>query len=110
MPKADYQFKLVIVGESNVGKTSLLRRFTKDEFDHGVQPTVGLDYATRQIEHEGKVIEAHVWDTGGQERHRTIIAGFYRSSAGALIVFDLTNRASFERCNKWLQVHGGSRR
>jgi len=106
MPKAAYFFKVVLIGDSNVGKTSLLKRFTDSEFEHDAAPTVGVDYATRQIESgDGKTLEAHVWDTGGQERHHSAItASFYRSAVGALVVFDLTSRASFERCQRWLKV------
>jgi GTPase SAR1 family protein len=108
--KPTYFFKLVLIGDSCVGKTSLLRRFTSDEFEHDAAPTVGVDYATRQVEtHDHHTIEAQVWDTGGQERHHSAItAGFYRGVVGALVVFDLTNRGSFEHCQRWLKVRPSS--
>mmetsp|Transcript_30146 Transcript_30146/g.97241 ORF Transcript_30146/g.97241 Transcript_30146/m.97241 type:complete len:222 (+) Transcript_30146:34-699(+) len=104
--KPTYFFKMVLIGDSSVGKTSLLKRFTSAEFEHNAAPTVGVDYATRQVEtHDHQTIEAQVWDTGGQERHHSAItASFYRSVVGALVVFDLTNRASFEHCQRWLKV------
>eukprot|EP00962_Isochrysis_galbana_P012776 scaffold3618_cov129-Isochrysis_galbana.AAC.2 len=99
---------MVLIGDSSVGKTSLLKRFTSAEFEHNAAPTVGVDYATRQVEtHDHQTIEAQVWDTGGQERHHSAItASFYRSVVGALVVFDLTNRASFEHCQRWLKARG----
>lgn len=106
--KPTYFFKVVLLGESNVGKTSLLKRFTSDEFENNAAPTVGVDYATRHVEtHDHNTIDVQVWDTGGQERHHSAItAGFYRSVVGALIVFDLTNHDSFERCQRWLKARG----
>ena len=106
MPKPTYFFKVVLIGDSNAGKTSLLKRFTADEFELNSTPSVGVDYATRQLESpDGQTVEAQVWDTGGQERHHSAItAGFYRSAVGAMVVFDLTNSASFQHCQRWLKV------
>ena len=87
-----------------MGKTGLLSRFTKDEFQADSQGTVGVEFATRQIEHDGKTIEAQVWDTAGQERYRAVTAAYYRNAVGALIVYDVTKRDSFENCAKWLKV------
>ena len=88
-----------------MGKTGLLSRFTKDEFHADSKGTVGVEFATRQIEHDGKTIEAQVWDTAGQERYRAVTAAYYRNAVGALIVYDVTNRDSFENCAKWLKAH-----
>jgi Ras-related protein Rab-11A len=130
MGRAEYMFKIVIVvrclesqpppgcaktrpsrnpargdqGDSNVGKTGLLSRFTKDEFQADSKGTVGVEFATRQIEHDGKTIEAQVWDTAGQERYRAVTSAYYRNAVGALIVYDVTNRDSFENCARWLKV------
>ena len=95
-------------GDSNVGKTGLLQRFTKDEFQADSKGTVGVEFATRQIEHDGKTIEAQVWDTAGQERYRAVTSAYYRNAVGALIVYDVTNRESFENCAKWLKVRTAS--
>mmetsp|Transcript_1623 Transcript_1623/g.3529 ORF Transcript_1623/g.3529 Transcript_1623/m.3529 type:complete len:215 (-) Transcript_1623:77-721(-) len=103
MPKAEYYFKIVIIGDCGVGKSNLLTRFTKDEFALDSPPTIGVDYGKRQIEHDGKVIEAHVWDSAGQEKHRAITSAFYRGAVGALLVYDITDRSSFESCQHWLQ-------
>uniref|UniRef100_A0A7S4C161 Uncharacterized protein n=1 Tax=Chrysotila carterae TaxID=13221 RepID=A0A7S4C161_CHRCT len=103
MPKADYYFKIVLVGDSGVGKSNLMSRFTKDEFHMDSTSTVGVEYATRQIEHDGKRIEAQVWDTAGQERFRSMTAAFYRGAVGALLIYDITKRDSFENCERWLR-------
>ena len=109
MPKAEYMFKLVVVGDSGVGKSQLLSRFTNDEFDLDSKSTIGVEFSTRQIEHDGKTIEAQVWDTAGQERNRAITAAYYRGAVGALLVYDITKRDSFENCERWLKelrTHG----
>jgi small GTP-binding protein len=103
MPKAEYMFKCVIIGDSGVGKSNLLSRFTKDEFTKDSKSTIGVEFATRQIEHDGKTIEAQVWDTAGQERYRAITAAYYRGAIGALLVYDITKRESFENCERWLR-------
>jgi len=103
MPKAEYMFKCVIIGDSGVGKSNLLSRFTRDEFSKDSKSTIGVEFATRQIEHDGKTIEAQVWDTAGQERYRAVTAAYYRGAIGALLVYDVTNRESFEHCERWLR-------
>ena len=95
-------------GDCGVGKSGLLSRFTRDEFQHDSKPTIGVEFATRQIEHDGKTIEAQVWDTAGQERYRAITAAYYRGAVGALIVYDITQRDSFENCERWLKVCGAT--
>ena len=103
MPKAEYMFKCVIIGDTGVGKSNLLSRFTKDEFTKDSKATIGVEFATRQIQHDGKTIEAQVWDTAGQERYRAITAAYYRGAIGALLVYDMTKRESFENCERWLR-------
>ena len=75
-----------------------LAQFTKDS-----KSTIGVEFATRQIQHDGKTIEAQVWDTAGQERYRAITAAYYRGAIGALLVYDITKRQSFENCERWLR-------
>jgi len=103
MPKAEYMFKCVIIGDSGVGKSNLLSRFARDEFSKDSKSTIGVEFATRQIQHDGKTIEAQVWDTAGQERYRAITAAYYRGAIGALLVYDITKRESFENCERWLR-------
>jgi len=103
MPKAEYMFKCVIIGDTGVGKSNLLSRFTKDEFTKDSKSTIGVEFACRQNQHDGKTIEAQVWDTAGQERFRAITAAYYRGAIGALLVYDITKRESFENCERWLR-------
>ena len=103
MPKANYLFKCVVIGDIGVSKSNLLSRFANDEFSKDSVVTVGVDYAKRQIEHDGQVIEAQVWDTAGTERNRAITAAYYRGAIGALLVYDITRRETFENCEKWLR-------
>eukprot|EP01114_Cavostelium_apophysatum_P020329 TRINITY_DN6787_c0_g1_i1.p1 TRINITY_DN6787_c0_g1~~TRINITY_DN6787_c0_g1_i1.p1 ORF type:complete len:1084 (-),score=265.41 TRINITY_DN6787_c0_g1_i1:21-3155(-) len=98
----DYLFKLVLVGNSGVGKSALLARFTRDTFDPSHRSTIGVEFATKTIEVEGKKIKLQIWDTAGQERFRAITSAYYRGSAGVLIVFDLTSRESFHGAKRWL--------
>jgi len=103
MGKANYYFKCVIVGNSGVGKTNLLSRFAKGEFSKESKSTIGVEFSTRQIEHDGLTIEAQVWDTAGQERYKAVTSAYYRGALGALIVYDITKRDSFENCEHWLR-------
>ena len=103
MPKANYFFKCVVIGDIGVGKSNLLSRFANDEFSKDSVVTVGVDYAKRQIEHDGQVIEAQVWDTAGTERNRAITAAYYRGAIGALLVYDITRRETFEHLSSWLE-------
>ena len=92
MPRAEYMFKVVIIGDAGVGKSNIMSRFCKDEFTKDNKSTIGVDFATRQIEHDGKNIEAQVWDTAGQERFKAVTASYFRGAIGALIIYDVTNR------------------
>jgi len=103
MGKANYQFKIVMVGDSSVGKSNLLSRFCKGEYSLDSKSTIGVEYEKRQIEHDNLVIEAQIWDTAGQERYRAITTAYYRGAMGALLVYDITKRESFENCEKWLR-------
>ena len=94
---------MVLVGDCGTGKTNLLNRFTKDTFDVDSKETVGVDFGTRQISHDGKTIEAHVWDTAGIEHYKSMTAAYYRGAIGALLVYDITKRESFENCERWLR-------
>lgn len=99
----DYIWKVVLVGDSGVGKTNLLSRFTKNEFNSESKSTIGVEFATRHIVIKGKTIRAQIWDTAGQERYRAITAVYYRGAVGALVVYDITKMQTFENLSKWLQ-------
>uniref|UniRef100_H2ZB76 Uncharacterized protein n=1 Tax=Ciona savignyi TaxID=51511 RepID=H2ZB76_CIOSA len=99
-----YQFRVVLLGDSTVGKSALLRRFTDGCFLEASDPTVGVDFYSRLIEiTPGTRIKLQLWDTAGQERFRSITRSYYRSSVGALLVYDITNRASFENVSTWAE-------
>lgn len=100
--KFDFSLKVVVVGDSGVGKTCLLLRYVRDVFDPDTQPTLGVEFLTKIIETDKRKIQLQLWDTAGQELFRSVTRGYYRGSAGAFLVFDLTNHDSFEHINRWL--------
>ncbi|CAA7014882.1 unnamed protein product [Microthlaspi erraticum] len=99
----DYLFKVVLIGDSGVGKSNLLSRFTKNEFNLESKSTIGVEFATRTLKVDGKVVKAQIWDTAGQERYRAITSAYYRGAVGALLVYDVTRRATFENVDRWLK-------
>jgi len=99
----DYLFKVVIIGDSGVGKSNLLSRFTRNEFHLDSKSTIGVEFATRSIQHDGKIIKAQIWDTAGQERYRAITSAYYRGAVGALLVYDISKRLTFENVERWLK-------
>ncbi|XP_066573820.1 ras-related protein Rab-42b [Amia ocellicauda] len=97
-----YQFRIIMLGDSTVGKSSLLKRYTEDVFIEFINQTVGVDFYVQFFEVEpGVRIKLQFWDTAGQERFRSVTRSYYRNSVGGLLVFDVTNRASFEHVRDW---------
>ncbi|XP_030074502.1 ras-related protein Rab-39B [Microcaecilia unicolor] len=97
-----YQFRIVLLGDSTVGKSSLLKRYTEGTFLDLINQTVGVDFYVQFLEVEpGIYVKLQFWDTAGQERFRSVTRSYYRNSAGGLLVFDLTNRKSFESVLLW---------
>ncbi|XP_076757483.1 ras-related protein Rab-18 [Xylocopa sonorina] len=94
--------KVLMIGESNVGKSSILLRFTEDEFHENMQSTVGMDYRTKQITIDGNTVKLAIWDTAGQERFRTLTPSYYRDGQGAILVYDVTDRTTFMKLDTWL--------
>merc|ERR1711907_532162 len=92
----DFLFKVVLIGDSGVGKSNLLSRFTRNEFNRESKSTIGVEFATRSVPCEGKTIKAQIWDTAGQERYRAITSAYYRGAVGALLVYDITKQSTFE--------------
>ncbi|KAI6673174.1 hypothetical protein NL676_001080 [Syzygium grande] len=86
----DYLFKLVLIGDSGVGKSNLLSRFTRNEFNLESKSTIGVEFANKSLRVDGKVVKAQIWDTAGQERYRAITSAYYRGAVGALLVYDVT--------------------
>lgn len=91
-PSYDYLFKVVLIGDSGVGKSNLLSRFTRDEFCLESKSTIGVEFATRSVAVDGKTVKAQIWDTAGQERYRAITSAYYRGAVGALLVYDITKQ------------------
>ncbi|GLU18325.1 hypothetical protein SLE2022_346310 [Rubroshorea leprosula] len=100
--ECDYLFKAVLIGDSAVGKSNLLSRFSKDEFRLDSKPTIGVEFAYRNVRIADKIIKVQIWDTAGQERFRAITSSYYRGALGALLVYDITRRATFDNVKKWL--------
>jgi len=98
----DYLYKIVLIGDSGVGKSNLLSRFTRNEFNIETKSTIGVEFATRSIQTDGKIIKAQIWDTAGQERYRAITSAYYRGAVGALLVYDISKTATFKNVERWL--------
>lgn len=104
MSEDDYDmiFKVVLIGDSGVGKTNLLSRYLKNEFSFDSKTTVGVEFGAKRLEIDGVKIKAQIWDTAGQERFRSITNAYYKGAKGALLVYDCTRRDTFENINKWV--------
>lgn len=99
----DLLFKLLLIGDSGVGKTSILFRFSDDAFTPTFISTIGIDFKIKTIELRGKKIKLQIWDTAGQERFHTITTSYYRGAMGIMLVYDITNSKSFDNILKWLR-------
>eukprot|EP01036_Dinobryon_divergens_P032180 gene32180-41720_t len=99
----DYLFKVVLIGDSGVGKSNLLSRFTRNEFNLESKSTIGVEFATKSIQVDSKIVKAQIWDTAGQERYRAITSAYYRGAVGALLVYDISKRSTFENVERWLK-------
>uniref|UniRef100_A0A8R1TJ42 Ras-related protein Rab-39B n=2 Tax=Onchocerca TaxID=6281 RepID=A0A8R1TJ42_ONCVO len=99
-----YQFRIILIGDSTVGKSSLLRYFTEGKCAEICDPTVGVDFYARMVEVKpGYRIKLQLWDTAGQEKFRSITRSYYRNSVGVIVVYDITNRSTFEHVAQWLK-------
>jgi len=101
--KADYLFKTIVVGDSGVGKSSLLLRFTDNDYHENFCPTIGVDFRVKTVVHEDKSIKLNIWDTAGQEKYQTICYSYYKGADGILLVYDVTDEQSFRNVEKWLE-------
>ncbi|PWZ38033.1 GTP-binding protein YPTM1 [Zea mays] len=98
----DYLFKLLLIGDSSVGKSCFLLRFADDSYVDSYISTIGVDFKIRTVEVEGKTVKLQIWDTAGQERFRTITSSYYRGAHGIIIVYDITDMESFNNVKQWL--------
>ena len=99
--KEELKFKVVVVGDSGVGKTNLVRRFINNVFSKDAKATVGVEFLSKNFIVDNKVIKLELWDTAGQERYKAITAAYYRGAKGAMIVYDVTSKDSFDNVDKW---------
>eukprot|EP00942_MAST-04A_sp_MAST-4A-sp1_P000550 g550.t1 len=103
-PSYDETVKILLIGESSVGKSSLLIRFAEDSFSPELLSTVGIDYKIKTLEIKDKRVKMEIWDTAGQERFRTITTAYYRGATGIMLVYDVTSEKSFKQINEWLKL------
>ncbi|ELP91388.1 GTP-binding protein YPTM2, putative [Entamoeba invadens IP1] len=101
-PQVDMTFKILIIGESAVGKTAILERYCDNEFHEELISTIGVDFKSRVINYKGKTIKLQLWDTAGQERFRNITSSYYRGTHGCLIVYDVEEVTTFEKVSYWI--------
>ena len=98
----DYTFKIVMIGDSGVGKSCILLRFADDKFNENFYATIGVDFRFKNVMVDDKSVKLQIWDTAGQERFKTITSAYYRGADGIIIVYDITDRNSFAHIKDWL--------
>lgn len=98
-----FKYKIVFLGDQSVGKTSVIHRFIYDSFDENYQATIGIDFMSQKMYVEDKIIILNLWDTAGQERFKSLIPSYIKDSAVAIVVYDVTNRQSFQSVEKWIE-------
>ena len=111
MAEVDYIFKVLIIGDSSVGKSNILLRFSDNIFHDTFLPTIGVDFKIKNVQSNGKNIKLNIWDTAGQERFKTITAAYYKGSHGVILVYDITDRETFNNISSWInetRKHAGS--
>ncbi|CAB0006698.1 unnamed protein product [Nesidiocoris tenuis] len=102
-PDYDYLFKLLLIGDSGVGKSCLLLRFADDLYSENYISTIGVDFKIRTVQLDDKIVKLQIWDTAGQERFRTITSSYYRGAHGIIVVYDTTDSESFNSLKNWLE-------
>ncbi|THU56058.1 hypothetical protein C4D60_Mb11t13260 [Musa balbisiana] len=98
----EYLFKVVIIGDSAVGKSNLLSRYARNEFNLHSKATIGVEFQTQSVDVDGKEVKAQIWDTAGQERFRAVTSAYYRGALGALLVYDISRCSTFDSIARWL--------
>ncbi|XP_053506429.1 ras-related protein Rab-19 [Ictalurus furcatus] len=99
----DFLFKIILIGDTDVGKTSVIQRFKTGNFSERQQSTIGVDFIVRTLNIQGRKVKMQVWDTAGQERFRTITQSYYRSAHAAMITYDITRGATFNSVPQWIR-------
>lgn len=103
MMKYDDKIQLIMIGESSVGKTSILYKYTQGFFTSQHLATVGIEYFTKEEKIDEKTLRVRIWDTAGQEQYRSLTRNFYRNSDGVVIVYDVTSKASYSKVKEWVE-------
>ena len=98
----DFLFKMILIGDSSVGKSNILLKYLKGEFDRNSRATVGVEFGTKNITLHDKKVKIQIWDTAGQERYKSITSAYYKGAKGALIVYDISKRQTFDNIDKWI--------
>lgn len=98
----DYLFKVVLIGDADVGKTCVVQRFKSGTYVEKHASTIGVDFTMKTLQIDGKLVKLQIWDTAGQERFRTITQSYYRSANGVIMAYDITKKSSFESLARWL--------
>ena len=96
-------FKVIVIGDSNVGKTCLTGRAVKDKFDTRYSPTIGFEFLTLCVKIDNRIVKLQIWDTCGQEIYRSLIKSFYRNASLAIIVYSIDSKKSFNNINEWIK-------
>ena len=98
----EMMFKVVLVGDSSVGKTNIMSKYLKNEFHEDSKATVGVEFGSKQFNIEGHQTKAQIWDTAGQERYKAITSAYYKGAKGAFVVYDITRKQSFDSVDRWI--------
>lgn len=98
----DLLFKMIIIGDSGVGKTNILSRYTKNQFNTDFKPTIGVEFGAKKVEMYGIKVKNQIWDTAGQERYKSITNTYYKGAKGALVVYDISQKETFRNVKKWI--------
>ena len=101
--KEDFKLKIVVIGDSGVGKTNLIRRFISNTFTENSKATVGVEFTSKSYKINEYIFKIELWDTAGQERYKSITAVYYKGAKGALVVYDTTSKSSFDNIDKWME-------
>mmetsp|Transcript_36910 Transcript_36910/g.85269 ORF Transcript_36910/g.85269 Transcript_36910/m.85269 type:complete len:208 (-) Transcript_36910:49-672(-) len=99
----DHLFKILLIGDAGVGKSSIMLRFTDDSFDQHINSTIGVDFKVKMLKTRGTRVKMTIWDTAGQERFRTLTSSYYRGAQGIILTYDVTRADSFASLDQWLQ-------
>ena len=98
----DMIFKIILIGDSSVGKTNIMNKYLKNQFKEDSRATVGVEFGSKQFEIDNRKIKAQIWDTAGQERYRAVTSAYYKGAKGAFIVYDVTRKETFDSVNRWI--------